>query len=266
MVQSFSLSLAAVDILFEHLKLGHAPFPFEVPHLGQTFTERSQIRQAVFHDLEGRDLMRGGRPDADVEAALVTFARGPVAVTAAAKLDKGEKLFARSAVDGQMAVLATRDGNLIVFNVIRPVGLVPEIVNLIPSTRPAPGQSVTIAQPQQPQQPQQQSRGRHAAPDSYDPFADVSAPRSRPDPQMRMVERMFSKPQLRMGQFTVFAQGRNGKFRHFDPVVWFDSEDGRVFTTSRSAEDGQKWLTYAPADNARIVQHLSSQVQPFLQR
>src|SRR5690606_36346790 len=180
MVQSFSLSLAAIDILFEHLRLGHAPFPFEVPHLGQTFTERSQIRQAVFRDLESRDLMRGGRVDADVEAALVTFARGPVAITAAAKLEKGEKLFARSAVDGQLAVLAKRDGNLIVFNEIRPVGLVPEIVNLIPSTRPAPGQSVTVAQPQP-----QQDRGRHAAPDSYDPFAGVSAPTSRRDPQLR---------------------------------------------------------------------------------
>ena len=261
MEQSFSLSLAAIDILFEHLRLGHAPFPFEVPHLGQTFTERSQIRQAVFRDLESRDLMRGGRVDADVEAALVTFARGPVAITAAAKLEKGEKLFARSAVDGQLAVLAKRDGNLIVFNEIRPVGLVPEIVNLIPSTRPAPGQSVTVAQPQP-----QQDRGRHAAPDSYDPFAGVSAPTSRRDPQLRMVERMFTKPQLRMGQFTAFAQGGGGKSRHLDPVAWFDSEDGRIFTTSRTAEDGQRWLTYAPADNARIVQHLSSQVQPFLQR
>ncbi len=258
MVQSFSLSLAAVDILFEQLKLGHAPFPFEVPHLGTTHTERAQIREAVFRDLEGRGLMRRGRLDADAEAALVTFARGRVALTAAAKLDGGEKLFARSATDGQFAVLAKRDGNLIVFNMIRPEGLVPEIVNLIPSARPAPGQSVTLAKPEPKQTP------RHASSDTYDPFADVSAPASRSSVQERAVQRMFEKPTKRMGQFTAFTQGRREQ-RHLDPVVWFDTEDGRIFSTRRKAEDGQAWLTYAPADNARIIQQLMSQVQPYLQ-
>ncbi|WP_433470926.1 ESX secretion-associated protein EspG [Saccharomonospora azurea] len=259
MVQSFSLSLAAVDILFEQLKLGRAPFPFEVPHLGTTHTERSQIRQAVFRDLESRDLMRRGRLDADAEAALSTFARGRVAVTAAAKLENGSKLFARSAGEGQFAVLAKRDGNLVVFNLIRPEGLVPEIVNLIPSARPAPGQSVTLAKPELKQQ-----GPRHAAEDSYDPFAGVSAPASRASVQERAVQRMFEKPTKQMGQFTAFTQGRREQ-RHLDPVVWFDTEDGRIFSTRRTGEDGQTWLTYAPADNARIIQQLMSQVQPYLQ-
>ncbi|WP_197319413.1 ESX secretion-associated protein EspG [Saccharomonospora sp. NB11] len=257
MVQSFSLSLAAVDILFEQLKLGRAPFPFEVPHLGTTHTERSQIRQAVLRDLEGRDLMRRGRLDADVEAALGTFTRGRVAVTAAAKLENGSKLFARSASDGQFAVLAKRDGNLIVFTLIRPEGLVPEIVNLIPSARPAPGQSVTLAKPE----PKQQTQPTQ---DAYDPFASVSAPASRASVQERAVQRMFEKPTKQMGQFTAFTQGRREQ-RHLDPVVWFDTEDGRIFSTRRTAEDGQTWLTYAPADNARIIQQLMSQVQPYLQ-
>ncbi|EHR59122.1 ESX secretion-associated protein EspG [Saccharomonospora cyanea] len=260
MVQSFSLSLAAVDILFEQLKLGHAPFPFEVPHLGTTHTERAQIRDAVFRDLEGRGLMRRGRLDADAEAALTTFARGRVALTAAAKLDGGEKLFARSAGDGQFAVLAKRDGNLIVFTMIRPEGLVPEIVDLIPSARPAPGQSVTLVKPE----PRTQNP-RRAEPDSYDPFAGMSAPASRSSVQERAVQRMFEKPTKRMGQFTAFTQGRKGEHRHLSPVVWFDTEDGRIFSTSRKAEDGQTWLTYAPGDNARITQQLTAQIQPYLQ-
>ncbi|EID54140.1 ESX secretion-associated protein EspG [Saccharomonospora xinjiangensis] len=258
MVQSFSLSLAAVDILFEQLNLGHAPFPFEVPHLGTTHTERAQIRDAVFRDLEGRGLRRRDRLDPDVEAALVTIARGRVALTAAAKLGGGEKLFARSACDGQFAVLAKRDSNHLVFTILRVEGLVPEIVNLIPAARPAPGTSVTVAKPK-PRDP------RRREPDSYDPFADVSAPASRLSVQERAVQRMFERPTGRMGQFTAFAQSRRGGHRHLDPVVWFDTEDGRIFSTSRKAEDGQTWLTYAPADNARIAQQLSAQIQPFLQ-
>lgn len=259
MVRSFSMSLAAIDLVFEHLELGRAPFPFEVPHLGQTFTERGQIREAVFRDLESRGLMRRGRLDADVETALVTFVKGTVAVTAAASVDGGDRLFARSATDGRTGVLVRQDGNLMVFTEIRPVGVVPEIVNLIPPMRPAPGQSVTIAKPAP------QTRPRHAAPDSYDPFAEVSGPsRTQASPQMRAVERMFDKPKLRMGQFTAFVRGVDDKGRSLSPVVWFDSEDGRIFSTSRESEDGQKWLTYAPADNSRIGQHLNGQVRPYL--
>ncbi|OQO90836.1 ESX secretion-associated protein EspG [Saccharomonospora piscinae] len=257
MVRSFSLSLAAVDIVFDHLELGRAPFPFEVPTLGETFTERAQIRQAVFRDLEGRGLVRGGRFNPDAEAALRTFVGGRVAVTAAATLDDGKKLFARSATDGRLAVVGKRDGNFLVFTEIRPVGLVPEIVNLIPATRPAPGQSVTLAKPDT-------KPGRHAAPDCYDPFADVSAPAARASVQERAVERMFDKPQRRFGQFTAFAHDGRGPAEYLDPVAWFDTDDGRVFTTRRVTEDGQAWLTFAPADNARIVQHLHSQVQPYL--
>jgi hypothetical protein len=30
------------------------------------------------------------------------------------------------------------------------------------------------------------------------------------------------------------------------------------------ASDGQEWITYAPADNARIAQHLYSQLEGYL--
>lgn len=52
MAHSFSLSLAAVDILLEHTRLGRAPFPFKIPHIGTTHTQRAQVRDAVFRDLE----------------------------------------------------------------------------------------------------------------------------------------------------------------------------------------------------------------------
>ncbi|WP_199430812.1 ESX secretion-associated protein EspG [Qaidamihabitans albus] len=257
MPYSFSLSLAAVDILLEHARLGRAPFPFEVPHIGTTHEQRAQVREAVFRDLEGRGLLRGGRLDGDTELALQTFVRSPVAITAAAQLEGEDRLFARACSNGQFAVVVRQNRNLLVFEEARPTGIVSAIVDLLPLTPAAAGQSVTIAKPAR--------RARHAAAASgYDPFAGVSAPRSQSSSQLRAVERIFEKPKRRIGQFSAFVRGQDGKEGGLDPIAWFDTEDGRYFCTMRAAEDGQQWLTYAPADNARIAQQLYAQLEGYL--
>ncbi|MGA6165867.1 ESX secretion-associated protein EspG [Amycolatopsis magusensis] len=260
MAHSFSLSLAAVDILLEHTRLGRAPFPFKIPHIGTTHTQRAQVRDAVFRDLEARGILRRGRLDGDVEIALGAFVRAPVAITAAAQLEGGRRLFARSASDGQFGVVVRQDENLLVFEEARPTGVVPAIVDLLPMTPPGPGQSVTIAKPAP-----RPKRPRHAD-DSYDPFAGVAAPRSQTSapPQLRAVERIFEKPKKRIGQFTAFVRARDGSPVNLAPIAWFDNEDGRYFSTMRQAADGQQWLTYAPADNARIAQQLFQQLEGYL--
>ncbi|MEV4051384.1 ESX secretion-associated protein EspG [Amycolatopsis sp. NPDC049688] len=249
MPHSFSLSLAAVDILLEQLGLGRAPTPFEVPHVGTTVEQRAMIRDAVVRDLTGRGLWNRGRLDADAELALATFARGSVTIGAAAEL--GDRhLFARVASDGQFAVLAHQKENLIVFEEVRPTGIVPAIVDLLPLTPAAPGQSVTISRPVQ------QPRRRD---DAYDPFAGVSAPRSHSGsggPQVRMIERVFQEPKKRVGQFTAQTRGAT-----HPPLAWFDTPSGRWLMSSRAAADGQRWITYAPADNARLAQQLYAQLE-----
>lgn len=251
MTYSFSLSLAAVDILLEQQRLGRAPMPFEVPHLGTTFAERARVREAVLRELDGRQLLSRGRLDPEVEASLQVFAQGPIAIIAVAQLDEGRQLFARVASNGQYAVLTRQDGNMLVFTEVRPSAIVPSIVELLPATPAAAGQSVTVAKPEK--------RGRHALDEgAYDPFARVTRPRpaaSGPG-QLRMVERIFHKPKLRIGQFTPFP----GRGAPLTPTAWFDTPDGRYFVTAREAADGQSWLTYAPADNARIAHHLHSQL------
>ena len=256
MPHSFSLSLAAVDILLEHLSLGRAPQPFDVPHLGTTFEQRAQIRDAVFRDLEARGVVSRGRLDPDAELALRTLVTAPVAIMAVAQLDEGDRpLFARTASDGQYALVARQDQNLMVFEDVRPTALVASIVDLLPLTPAAAGQSVTIAKPA----PKQ---GRHRNDEGgYDPFRGVAKPRSAAPSQVRVVERIFAKSKLRIGQFTVYRPGRDGKPHPGSPTAWFDTEEGRYFVTSRNAEDGQSWLTYSPADNARIARHLFEQLQ-----
>jgi ESX secretion-associated protein EspG len=252
MPYSFSLSLAAVDLLLEQLSLGRAPVPFVVPHVGTTTEQRQQVREAVHRDLDGRGLIRRGRLDDDVELALATFARSDLAVTAAAQLD-GEQLFARVSTNGAYAVLVKRDGNLLVFEETRPTGIVPAIVDLLPLTPAAPGQSVTISRPVK--QARRSSEG-------YNPFAGVEAPRAH-NPQLRAVERIFEKPRTSVGEFTVHVRGGNGRESTLPPLAWFDTEAGRYLLSTRDANDGQRWLTYAPADNARLAQQLYTQLEGY---
>jgi hypothetical protein len=256
MAHEFSLSLAAVDMLLELGRLGPAPFPFRLPHVGTTHTQRAQVREAVFRDLESRGLMRGRRLDGDVEVALRAFTSAPIAVAAVGQLDDGKQLFARACSDGQFAVLVRQDENLLVFTETRPTGIVPALVDLLPLTPAAAGQSVTVAQPT----PNQQ-RAHRSGDDVYDPFAGVAPPRSHATSQQRGVERIFEKPRKRVGQFTSFVRGPGNRQRVYGPTAWFDTEDGRYFMTMRAASDGQQWITYAPADNARLAQHLFEQLE-----
>ncbi|WAL65413.1 ESX secretion-associated protein EspG [Amycolatopsis cynarae] len=253
-MSQFSLSLAALDVVLEHTGLGRAPTPFETPHIGATFEERAQLRDAVFRDLESRRLAGRGRLDPDVELALRAFVQAPVSIIAVAELDDGEQLFARAVADGNYGMVARRQDNLVVFTEVRPTAIVAGIVDLLPATPAAPGQSVTVAKPA--------PKPKRRADDAYDPFAAAARPRTSTAPaQLRMVERIFQKPKLRIGQFTAFVTGGDGKGRRLSPTAWFDTEEGRYFVTSREAEDGQNWLTYAPADNARIAHHLHEQLR-----
>ncbi|MGW4482851.1 ESX secretion-associated protein EspG [Amycolatopsis sp. NPDC004368] len=240
MPYSFTLSPAAVDLLLEQQSLGRAPAPFAVPHIGITGQERAGVREAVFRDLGNRGLVHRGYLDDDLELALTTFVRGRLVITATAQLDSREQLFARVASTGDQAVLVKQDAGMFVFEQIRPTGIVAPLVDLLPPGAPAPGQSVTIARPVK--QPRR---------DGYDPFAASSAPRN---PQLRSVERIFEKPRLRVGQFTVGS---------LPPLVWFDTELGRYLLSTRVAGDGQHWLTYAPADNNRLAQQLFAQVEAY---
>ncbi|HWD07379.1 MAG TPA: ESX secretion-associated protein EspG [Amycolatopsis sp.] len=247
MPYSFTLSPAAVDLLLEQQNLGRPPVPFVVPHIGITGEERRRIRDAVSRDLEGRGLVsRRGYLDDDLEQALGTFAHGHLAISAAAQLEDGP-LFARVSSTGDHAVLVRHVDGMFVFDHVRPTGLVPAVVDLIPPATPGPGTSVTITRA-----PKQPRRG-----DAYDPFARASAPR---DPQARAVERIFEKPRLRVGQFSVVGAGGASGVGGQQPLVWFDTEAGRYLLSTRVADDGQRWLTYAPADNSRLAQQLSAQV------
>jgi hypothetical protein len=246
---AFSLSLAAVDLLWEQLRLGTPVRIFEIPSVGTTMADRDRLRQFVLDDLTARDLAHRGRLAPEVEEAIVALSGFQHAIDAVAILDDDERLLARAATTGRTLVLARRQDQMISFETFRPEGLVSEVVNLIGDEKPGPGRSVTfpetgtvdagfsgVLQPVRPQQ-----RGYEL--------------------QRRAAQTMWERTRKRIGMFTVYGRDRRGREHSLPVLSWFDTEDGRYLGHCRPGPDGQRWTTYAPADSARIAQQLAGMVE-----
>ncbi|GGP56500.1 ESX secretion-associated protein EspG [Saccharothrix coeruleofusca] len=262
-VFSFALSHAAADVLWEDLKLGSRPYPFDFPYLGQTLDERRGIRNAVYRDLESRGLAARGRVSAEVEEALTMLVRFDFSLNAVASLDARNverQLLVRAGARGEAAALATLDERQLKVQVLRSAGLVRAVVDLVPPGRPGPGQSVTVAVPSAAPPPPP----RRDEDFGQSTFTRAVAPHSTGSAQVRALEAVFERPKLRAGQFGVTVRGRHGREQRAPQIAWFDNDQGRYMSQTRQGQDGQKWLTHAPADNARIAAQLTQELNGLL--
>jgi hypothetical protein len=243
---SFTLSLAAVDTLWELLRVGARPFPFEIPYHGATMEERGRIRNTVLADLESRGLASRGKLEPEVVDCLSALASSEIALTAAALLDVNSELqlTARAAANGRFAVLGVLQGQQLRVGEVPRDGMVRAIVGVIPNERPGPGQQVTVSSAAQ-------------RPASDDEGGIMRSTRTTPAAnQPRAVELIMRRPRLRVGHFTVEAKDRRRR-RLASPVLgWFDTDEGRYLNESQRGRDGADWVTYAPADNARLARRL----------
>jgi hypothetical protein len=253
---SFTLSLAAMDLLWEQLRLGTPVRIFEVPSVGATMQDRERLRQIVFEDLTSRNLAYRGRLEPEVEEAVVTLGRFQYAIDAAGILDKKERLLARIASNGRIAVLARLRDQTVSFDTYRADSMVAEAVRLIGDERPGPGRSVTFPEPD----PEAERKAAMRRQRQDEGFTGVFEP-ARPQQggyelERRAAQTMWERPRKRIGMFTVYGRDRSGREVMTPVLSWFDTEDGRYFGHSRPGPDGQQWTTYSPADTARITQQL----------
>lgn len=263
-VYSFSLSHAAADMVWEDLKLGSRPYPFEFPYLGQTEDERRGIRNAVYRDLESRGLANRGRVAPEIEEALNLLVRFDFGVNAVASLDAKaieRQLLARGGAAGETAALAVLDDRMMKVDLIRSSALIRAVVDLVPPARPGPGQSITIPMPSSAPPP----RARHQQ-DDFDnaTFTSAMTARSATASQTRALEAVFERPRLRAGQFGLTVRKRHGREERAPQIAWFDNDQGRYMSQKRPGQDGQSWLTHAPADNARIAAQLAQELNTML--
>ena len=251
---SFTLSLTAMDILTDLLRLGSPVMIFEVPSVGATMDDRRLIRDAVLRDLTARNLANRGRLEPEVEDALTTLVKYRHAVDSVAMLLDEEQLCYRVATDGRIAVLARKEDTEIRFEMLRPEGLVHAAMGPIGTAKAGPGQSMTYPEPRP-----EPARAAHRRPDPEEGFSGLRRPdqsSTNYDLQRRAAVSITEKPRTQVGWFTVYGRDQMGRHQRAPEVTWFDTEDGRYMGYRRPGTDGQQWTTYSPADTPRIAQQV----------
>jgi hypothetical protein len=249
MATSFSLSLAAVDVLSQTLNVNTRLFPFEIPSFGRMQEDRVGIARAVFADLARRGLIRDGDLVPDLRQALLTLADYRIAIAAMGTLEEGRTLFARASAAAEHGVLAVQEGERLRLEPIRPTALAVTMVGLLPRLEAGVGQSVTLTKP---------AAAVGARPDY---LSQVHASRPK-DAALRIAESYLSKPRTGSGFFAVTARDRHGKEIRAGELAWYDTDAGRYLSLSRPpGHDGQVHGTFSPADPARLTQALSQLIE-----
>ncbi|GGU53419.1 ESX secretion-associated protein EspG [Lentzea flava] len=240
MRQIAQLSLPAFEVLWEDLRAGSVPYPFDVTPHGDTLDERARIKAAVHADLERKGLARRGRPEPDLEDALNLLARPELRVIAMCIPDmNGQKVVRASVVArGGYAVLVTQEDTTVTLNLLQPNEIATSLANAMPHGRPGPGRLVTVPAEAFENQPQQQEGFRQAV-------------RTMENDDVRIAKQMLTGPAIGNGHFLVqMGQGRTK--RDFPPVTWIDTPQGRY----SNVQMRNGWFTISPADNMGLARHL----------
>ena len=248
---SFSLSLAAMDLLWDQLRLGTPVRIFEIPSVGATMADRERILGIVLEDLASRNLAYRGRLEPEVEEALVTLGRFRTAVEVVALLEDDEKILARFASNGRTAVAARLTDQTVRFETLRPESMLAEAVRLIGTEKPGPGRSVTYPETQPP------PPRRRAADEGFSGVFDSQPGVDTYQRERRAAQTMWERPRKRVGMFTVYGRDRAGREAPLPVLSWFDTDEGRYLGHIRPGPDGRRWTTYSPADTTRITQQLA---------
>ncbi|MCP2249409.1 ESX secretion-associated protein EspG [Lentzea aerocolonigenes] len=240
MRQLAQLSLPAFEVLWEDLRAGSLPYPFDIRQHGETLDERARIKAAVHADLERRNLARRGRPEPDLEDALNLLARPELRVIATyiPDINQEKQIGASVVARGGYAVLVTQEDTTVTLNLVQPNEIATSLANAMPPGRPGPGKPVTVPGEAFEQQPQEQQGFRQAV-------------RTTVNDDVRIAKQMLTGPAIGSGSFLVqIGQGRTK--RDFPPVTWVDTRQGRYC----NVETRKGWYTISPADNMGLARHL----------
>lgn len=219
-----SLSLAAVDIVWEDLALGAVPTPFEIRSAGMTVDERSAVRREVWADLTARGLARRGRLEPQVEDRLAVLVRFTSAISVFGVLDDERMLRARVSGNGRFAVLAVQDETDLHVEVVESHRLIASILGLLPAAQPFPGRPVKVL--------------------------DDEPGFTRDDEAAR---RMLAVKRERAGYFTAHGLDRRGRSVRSPELAWTDTVKGRFVSRSRTTRDGTRFTTHEPGSYPTLV-------------
>jgi hypothetical protein len=235
--EEFSLSLVAVDVLWEELGLAAVPVPLQVPSHGETYEERGRLKREVWQDLAGRGLARRGRLESELEDALRVLAGFTSAISLFGVLDDERPVRARVSGNARYAVLASQDEDGIRLAQAESTKLAWSIVDVLPAVRAFPGRPVTI---------------RECGPED----SGYRAPGTQPTPDEAEAQRMLSTPRLRAGYFTAYGRDARGRVTASPELAWTDTAQGRFSSRMRTTRGGRTFTDHAPATSADLARHL----------
>jgi ESX secretion-associated protein EspG len=249
------LSLPAVDILWEDLKLGGIPFPLELRSHGDTAEERGRIKAAVYTQLERRGLARSGWPVPELEETLTLLATPKISIDLVALADLADPVPLRAVVAarGKHAVLAIQRDLAITVSDVRETAIVGSIVELLPPNRSGPGQSVTLPSSMLAAEPPR--AGRHRA--EPGPLMQAATRESDLASELRFVDSIMERPTFCAGSIGIVLRDERGKHQRLPGIGFFDTDQGRYATSVVRGGDGEDWTTLSPADNARLAHRLA---------
>ena len=245
--EPLTLSALEFDVLWEHLRLEMMPLVIKVPSPGRTHTERRQLQQRVWADLEARGLGGPNSLDPRLTDLLRLLHRPEFEVDA--RIWSGRSVRVLAAASGRSGVLAvlTEDGLT-----LRPAsseGLPREAVSVLRPLAAGPGHSVTL-----PSRDLDAAAEGAATPELLEQHLRARGLR---EPDAHALAEMIRDAGDR-GQFGAAARDRWGKRVRPDRVVaFFDTPRGRYVQMRRASAGSEPWSTIGPADQRRLVQHVT---------
>jgi hypothetical protein len=261
------LSLPAVDILWEDLRLGGIPFPLEVRSHGDTAEERERIKAAVYGQLERRDLAVNGRPTPDLAGRLHLLAAPKISIDLVALREWNDKQPIRAVVAarGKRAILAVQQDLAITLTKVRESALIASILDLLPPNRSGPGHAVTLPSSTLSRRPARRS-GRHRRVDHGDTVLTTATAPAEPHSDLRMIDIIMERPTVRAGTIGIVLRDERGKLQRLPGIGFFDTDQGRYATTVQRGADGEDWTSLSPTDNTRLANRLAETIVIALQQ
>jgi hypothetical protein len=240
------MSAAQWDLLTEMLKLERYPAPIQVHSHGRTTEERGRIQADVSEQLHRLGLIRPGRVDADLEAAMRLLHRPAIWLDSVWLADPAADHPVRvlAARSGTVAVCAVQDpdqAGVTTLDVIPVTGMAAAVVSRLPSHPPGRSPTATIALGPDPGWGARGSGG-----------VLVSAFPVQTERQRAAVSAILDQPHARAGQ--IAANIRDGSRVSRSPLLrWCDNPDGRYQITVTTRRDDTRSLTVAPCDSPRLT-------------
>jgi hypothetical protein len=235
----YAVSAIEFDVLWHELGFDRMPLVLKVPSLGRTWTERREIEDRVWSDLECRGLGTPGRLDLTLTAMLRLLHAPSQEVDGRLWFGYGVRLLAARGPD--TAVLATKVGDRFTLREISPGGLCAEAVSHLPDVGPGPGRSVTLPSPD-----------LDSAATDPDAFRAALISRGVAPRDATSLSRMTADAGSR-GQFGVAGRDSWGRRSRPDEVIgFFDTPRGRYLQRRRDAGNRTLWSTITPTDNHRL--------------